>query len=62
MYLFEPYESGHPMELANWLQQLVSLAPWKRKRSQSQLKVKEQPNGSCVDALFEDLYAGKELD
>jgi hypothetical protein len=28
--LFDPDEKGHPVEVANWLQQVVRTAPWKR--------------------------------
>ncbi|MBA3314193.1 MAG: hypothetical protein H0T47_13025 [Planctomycetaceae bacterium] len=47
MDLFEPGERGHPTELACWLQDVVRLAPWKRKHSQS-----EEPDADDLDALF----------
>jgi hypothetical protein len=34
--LFEPYEHGHPIELASWLQQVVAIAPWNRHLHQTQ--------------------------
>jgi Transglutaminase-like superfamily len=47
--LFEPYEKGHPIELASWLQEVVRVASWKGQTTQPFV---ENPNAAVIDALF----------
>jgi hypothetical protein len=56
MDLFEQHEKGHPMELACWLQDVVRIAPRKRKPVQKTQKEKEKCNGTHVDALFQQMF------
>ncbi len=55
MDLFEPGERAHPIELAEWLQEVVRLAPWKRKRKQSQPQ--GETDADNIDALFAQFTA-----
>lgn len=54
MKLFEPDEKGHPVEVADWLRQVVHVAPWTRHGSafsQSQEKL----NGDDIDEYFRQI-------
>jgi hypothetical protein len=51
MHLFEPHEKGHPIEVCEWMQDVVRVAPWRLKSEQNTNK-KESLNGSDVDAYF----------
>jgi hypothetical protein len=61
-FLFEPGEKGHPIELASWLRQVVSLAPWARKSQQSlpitSQESKEKKHVRHVDAVFQQIFVG----
>jgi len=58
--LFEPNEKGHPIEVSEWLQLLVELAPWKRKQLtvQTTPQQRENLNGSYIDVVFAQLQSG----
>ncbi|MGH7926306.1 MAG: transglutaminase family protein [Candidatus Binatia bacterium] len=58
MDLFEPHEKGHPVELASWLQEVVRMAPWKRKQNSSP-KDQEITNASDLDLCFTEMFPGK---
>lgn len=58
MDLFEPHEKGHPVDLAQWLRQVVHIAPWNRKPIQKTQQPKETYNGSCVDAVLQQIVGG----
>lgn len=62
MDLFEPHEKGHPVELAQWLRDVVRIAPWTR-RSQSKSdhnprQPKEKKDVNHIDAFFQEIYVG----
>ena len=59
MKLFEPGEKGHPTELAEWLQEVVQVAPWKQ-RALAKAK-QEEPNGRQVDAVFGQDFVGADF-
>jgi hypothetical protein len=44
--LFEPWEKGHPIELAYWLEHLIRRAPWNHQ------PFPESFNATVIDALF----------
>lgn len=62
MDLFDPHEKGHPIELSYWLQDLVRIAPWKRKAARKtdhpSQPVKENKHAKHVDAFFQEIYVG----
>jgi hypothetical protein len=58
MDLFEPGEKGHPIELAQWLQEVVQVAPWNRKPVKQAQKAQEKTNGRHIDAIFEQVFVG----
>jgi hypothetical protein len=60
MNLFEPHEKGHPVELAQWLREVVYVAPWTRKRIHNiqQPQEKCNGNGSIVDAIIQEVIVG----
>jgi hypothetical protein len=51
MHRFEPEETGHPTELAKWLQEVVRQRPWERK-SVANPPSMERENAGDVTALF----------
>jgi hypothetical protein len=60
MKLFEPGESGHPVEFAQWVREVVQIAPHTQTRTQTPTYFPQQPrekiNGSHVDAFFEQIF------
>jgi hypothetical protein len=56
MDLFEPGERGHPVELANLLQEVVRLAPWERRGSTDQTEVN---HAGARDKVFKYDWSGK---
>jgi len=59
MDLFEPDEKGHPVELAEWLRQVVHIAPWTRNIIPTPHAPKEKINGNYADAVFQQIVIGE---
>ena len=59
MSLFEPGEKGHPVELAEWLQEVVSVAPWiEEPPDQSTQDEREPTDGK--DSHFHGIFSSGE--
>jgi hypothetical protein len=61
--LFEPHEKGHIVGLAEYLDGLIRAAPWAGKPPGKPIKNTQQPkesrNGLCVDAVLQEIIAGR---
>ncbi|MHB1038445.1 MAG: transglutaminase family protein [Pirellulales bacterium] len=64
MDLFDPHEKGHPVELANWLQDVVRVAPWSqntvRRDIYAHQDLKETSNARHVDAIIRGFAVANE--
>ena len=58
MRLLEPHEKGHPIELSEWLQEVVRVVPLPQARFEKSIenvkKPQEKTDGNCIDAVFEE--------
>ncbi len=54
--LFEPFETGHPIDMADWMQEFVRIAPWTRRPVRKSPKPEENPHVRQAVSDFHQVF------